>query len=241
MAWLAWRRPSPRWPAPKDWKLTLDRLRYVKVADPLNPRESVRRMAPYSPPSQGRAGKLRLDFNENTVGCSPKVIDALLRETTKANANRHFYAIGHSFGARVLEGALEKSDYAAGIYDAIRNHPDQPYELPIDLVLLINPATESMKTQNFLKNLMNAGGSRFVVQHPGYADANCPNPKDRRCQPYPLMVEVSSVGDYLTAILMPVWWLRPSCSSCSLPSVISGRSWTTMAVTYTRCDIRWGS
>jgi histidinol-phosphate aminotransferase len=31
-------------------------------------------MAPYSPPSAGRSGKLRLDFNENTVGCSPSVI-----------------------------------------------------------------------------------------------------------------------------------------------------------------------
>ena len=37
-------------------------------------------MAPYSPPSSGRAGKLRLDFNENTVGCSPRVIEFL---TTK--------------------------------------------------------------------------------------------------------------------------------------------------------------
>ncbi len=34
-------------------------------------------MAPYSPPSGGRAGKLRLDFNENTIGCSPRVIDFL--------------------------------------------------------------------------------------------------------------------------------------------------------------------
>jgi len=34
-------------------------------------------MAPYSPPTGGRAGKLRLDFNENTVGCSPRVIAAL--------------------------------------------------------------------------------------------------------------------------------------------------------------------
>jgi histidinol-phosphate aminotransferase len=34
-------------------------------------------MAPYSPPSAGREGKLRLDFNENTVGCSPKVIECL--------------------------------------------------------------------------------------------------------------------------------------------------------------------
>jgi len=34
-------------------------------------------MAPYSPPTAGRTGKLRLDFNENTVGCSPRVIEAL--------------------------------------------------------------------------------------------------------------------------------------------------------------------
>jgi histidinol-phosphate aminotransferase len=34
-------------------------------------------MAPYSPPTGSRADKLRLDFNENTVGCSPRVIEAL--------------------------------------------------------------------------------------------------------------------------------------------------------------------
>ena len=40
----------------------------------IKPRKAVLDMAPYSPPSGGRAGKLRLDFNENTVGCSPRVI-----------------------------------------------------------------------------------------------------------------------------------------------------------------------
>jgi len=34
-------------------------------------------MAPYSPPTGDRLGKLRLDFNENTVGCSPKIIEFL--------------------------------------------------------------------------------------------------------------------------------------------------------------------
>ena len=37
------------------------------------PREAVQRMAPYVPPTSGRQGKLRLDFNENTVGASPRV------------------------------------------------------------------------------------------------------------------------------------------------------------------------
>jgi len=41
-------------------------------------------MAPYSPPTGGRAGKLRLDFNENTVGASPKVIEALRSQVTEA-------------------------------------------------------------------------------------------------------------------------------------------------------------
>jgi histidinol-phosphate aminotransferase len=41
------------------------------------PRPAVLAMKPYSPPTAGRAGKLRLDFNENTVGCSPCVIEAL--------------------------------------------------------------------------------------------------------------------------------------------------------------------
>jgi histidinol-phosphate aminotransferase len=47
------------------------------VPNPLQPRSAVREMAPYSPPTGGRADKLRLDFNENTVGCSPKVVEFL--------------------------------------------------------------------------------------------------------------------------------------------------------------------
>ena len=43
----------------------------------IKPRPAVQEMAPYSPPTGGRTGKLRLDFNENTVGCSPRVIEAI--------------------------------------------------------------------------------------------------------------------------------------------------------------------
>jgi histidinol-phosphate aminotransferase len=41
-------------------------------------------MAAYNPPTGGRAGKLRLDFNENTVGASPKVIEYLREHLTEA-------------------------------------------------------------------------------------------------------------------------------------------------------------
>ncbi len=43
----------------------------------IEPRPAVVSMEPYSPPTGDRADKLRLDFNENTVGCSPRVAAAL--------------------------------------------------------------------------------------------------------------------------------------------------------------------
>lgn len=50
----------------------------------IQPREAVLKMAPYSPPTGGRSDKLRLDFNENTVGCSPRVLE-FLRERLSAS------------------------------------------------------------------------------------------------------------------------------------------------------------
>jgi histidinol-phosphate aminotransferase len=58
-------------------------LRLPKGA--IKPRPAVLAMAPYSPPTGGRADKLRLDFNENTVGCSPKVIEFLKASLSAAD------------------------------------------------------------------------------------------------------------------------------------------------------------
>jgi histidinol-phosphate aminotransferase len=65
-------------------------------------RSAVDRMRPYHPPLEGRTEKLRLDFNENPIGCSPAVRRALARlaaatissypeqETVRRKAARHF-------------------------------------------------------------------------------------------------------------------------------------------------------
>jgi len=53
----------------------------------LRARESVRTLATYHPPLAGREG-LRLDFNENTVGCSPRVL-ARLRKLTADDIGRY--------------------------------------------------------------------------------------------------------------------------------------------------------
>lgn len=47
------------------------------------PNQQVIELEEYSPPTNGREGMLRLDFNENTTGCSPKVVQAL--KTIDAN------------------------------------------------------------------------------------------------------------------------------------------------------------
>ena len=51
----------------------------------LQPREAVLKMAPYNPPTGGRGDKLRLDFNENTVGASPKVIEYLRERLSESS------------------------------------------------------------------------------------------------------------------------------------------------------------
>jgi histidinol-phosphate aminotransferase len=45
----------------------------------IRPRRAVERLKKYRPPLEGRGGKMRLDFNENTVGCAPEVARALRR------------------------------------------------------------------------------------------------------------------------------------------------------------------
>ncbi len=42
-------------------------------------------MAAYHPPAGGRRNKLRLDFNENTVGAPPHVLDFIKRYLTAAD------------------------------------------------------------------------------------------------------------------------------------------------------------
>jgi histidinol-phosphate aminotransferase len=49
---------------------------------PVPIRKAVERMRTYHPPLEGRAGKLRLDFNENNLGCSPRVRRALGKLTS---------------------------------------------------------------------------------------------------------------------------------------------------------------
>ncbi len=53
----------------------------MKVRLPV--RQAILNRRTYEAPAEGRADKVRLDFNENTSGCSPAVRRALARLTAK--------------------------------------------------------------------------------------------------------------------------------------------------------------
>jgi histidinol-phosphate aminotransferase len=69
---------------------------------PVPIRAAVEKMRAYNPPLEGRTKKVRLDFNENPIGCSPKVRQALAKlsaaeicsypeqETVRRQMAKHF-------------------------------------------------------------------------------------------------------------------------------------------------------
>jgi histidinol-phosphate aminotransferase len=83
-------------------------------------RSSAKNLAPYAAPEEGRAGKLRLDFNENTVGCSPAVLRALRGITREQMALYPEYEastrrLARHFGVKPAEMLLTN-----GVDDALR-------------------------------------------------------------------------------------------------------------------------
>lgn len=74
----------------------------------------------YEPPGEGRANKLRLDFNENTAGCSPAVPRALGKLSTKMISMYPEYERGAKRLARYYKIDLEELMLTNGGDDALR-------------------------------------------------------------------------------------------------------------------------
>jgi histidinol-phosphate aminotransferase len=82
-------------------------------------RRAVLAMAPYGAPEEGRARKLRLDFNENTVGCSPAVLRALSRMTAEQMAIYPEYQATTRRLARFFRVRPDEMHLTNGIDDAL--------------------------------------------------------------------------------------------------------------------------
>ena len=109
------------------------------VASP-RPRPAVLRMKEYHPPLSGRDG-LRLDFNENTFQCSPRVLDAL---------------------AQVAAGDLTKYPERAVVEERVASHVG----LAANQVLLTNGVDEAIHVmcQTYLGN-----GDEMLLPVPTYS------------------------------------------------------------------------
>jgi len=92
----------------------------------------------YEPPGEGRASKLRLDFNENTAGCSPAVLRALARLTGKQLAMYPEYRHSTQRLARYFGVAPKELLLANGGDDALRVFFDTFVE-PRSHILICEP------------------------------------------------------------------------------------------------------
>lgn len=108
----------------------------------LQPRKAILRMAPYKPPAEGRAGKLRLDFNENTVGCSSKVLAYL-----KEHLDRETLAVYPEYSA--TRAALARF-----------------FEIEEPQLVMTNGTDEAIQV---LVNTYVDDGDDVLVLHPSYA------------------------------------------------------------------------
>ena len=83
-------------------------------------REAIRNRRTYEAPAEGRSGKLRLDFNENTAGCSPAVRRALAKLTIKQLAMYPEYQAPTQRIARYFGVHAEEMLLTNGGDDALR-------------------------------------------------------------------------------------------------------------------------
>jgi len=109
---------------------------------PLNPRPAVLAMAPYNPPTGNRSGNTRLDFNENTVGCSPRVIECLRENLTR-------------------EGLTIYPDYAR-----VKQTLAKYFKVSPDQLLLTNGTDEAIQV---LVNTYVDDGAEVLTLRPSYA------------------------------------------------------------------------
>ncbi len=92
----------------------------------------------YEAPADGRAGKIRLDFNENTAGCGPAVLSALAKLTPQELAMYPEYQKPTARIARHLGVKSEELHLTNGGDDALRVFFDTFVE-PRSHILICEP------------------------------------------------------------------------------------------------------
>jgi histidinol-phosphate aminotransferase len=87
---------------------------------PIKARPEVESMTPYVAPLEGRRSRLRLDFNESTLGPSPKVVEAIRALPPEAYATYPEYAGLNEAFAEILGVTVEHVEAFNGVDAAIK-------------------------------------------------------------------------------------------------------------------------
>jgi hypothetical protein len=141
-------------------------------------------------------------------------MDAIIRAAKPSAADRtRLLLFGHSFGARVLENAVDGIDERTARAGAMRAWQESVAASagavaplpPVDLIGFVNAATENTITREVIKRLQ---ANNTVFYGPGGSMEACQDdPRgDRRpeCRPIPLYFAASSTGDLPTRYLLPL-------------------------------------
>ena len=110
----------------------------------LIPKESIKNMEPYADPGVGRMDALRLDFNENLLGASPKVLEALMKVSREEYGCYPEYQELNTALSEVLGVAKESLIATNGSDEAIRAIFDTYVEKG-DEVILLTPSYSMYK------------------------------------------------------------------------------------------------
>ena len=127
--------------------------------------------------------------------------------------------VGHSFGARVLEHAIENG---VQLYDPEVRASATPVRPRVDLVLYVNAANDARLSLARVQTLQQ---NPIVVRHPDYNPADCQKSTahDPKCREYPLLVAITSRGDLATKFLQPIAnRINLDGNSAVMPSLPSG-------------------
>src|SRR5262249_30922337 len=98
-------------------------------------RKAILERRTYEPPGEGRADKIRLDFNENTAGCSPAVTRALAKLSPKQLAMYPEYELGTKRLARHFRVSPTELMLTNGGDDALRVFFDAFVDAGTDVVI----------------------------------------------------------------------------------------------------------
>ncbi|MBI2542343.1 aminotransferase class I/II-fold pyridoxal phosphate-dependent enzyme [Candidatus Woesearchaeota archaeon] len=112
----------------------------------IKPRQAVMEMQAYNPPTSNREGSLRLDFNENTSGCSKNVIKSL---------------------RKIKRGTL--STYPE--YTALKKEVAKYCKVKSDEIIATNGTDEAIKTiiEVYIEVYIEKGKNEIIIPMPTYA------------------------------------------------------------------------